>query len=168
VTQQEPNNYRVQINKLRVNNIEKLMYLGSSIGIFVVGANLGFRAANFLEMYEELNILLMAYIVSLIISYVCNLVCANGPSTLGNDNGDPPTPPIRYLDFLGIPQITPGTKNQGIVSPTKLPLLFWTAQWLLIVTNLIQTVMLSYFSFGLVGAYTSAFPFGLLARALKA
>lgn len=169
--QLEPNNYLVQVNKLRVNNIEKLLYLGASIGIFVLGANLGFRAADFQEMYEELNVLLMVYIASLVISYVCNLLCANTPPTLENDNGVAPTPPLIYYDSADIlklfPLQYPGSKNQGTVSPTKLGFVFWTAQWLLIITDLIQTVLLSYFSFGLVGAYTSAYPFGLLARSLR-
>jgi len=170
VEQLEANNYRVQINKLRVNNIEKLLYLGASIGVFVLGANLGFRAADFQEMYRELNVLLMVYIASLVISYLCNLVCANTSPNLESDNGVAPTPPITYYapeDLLQIlPLRYPGSKNQGVVSPTKLAFIFWTAQWLLIITDLIQTVLLSYFSFGLVGAYTSAYPFGLLARAL--
>jgi hypothetical protein len=169
--QKEPNNYLVQVNKLRVNNIEKLMYLGASIGVFVLGANLGFRAADFQEMYKELNVLLMVYIASLLISFLCNLLCANTPPTLESDNGSAPTPPLTYFSsadiFNLLPLKFPGTRNQGTVSPTKLSFVFWTAQWLLIITDLIQTVLLSYFSFGLVGAYTSAYPFGLLARSLK-
>ena len=169
--QKEPNNYLVQINKLRVNNIEKLLYLGASIGVFVVGANLGFRAADFQEMYKELNVLLMVYIASLVVSFLCNLISANTPPTLGNDNGVAPTPPQIYYSSADIfrlfPLQYPGTKNQGTVSPNRLGFVFWTTQWLLIITDLIQTVLLSYFSFGLVGAYTSAYPFGLLARSLK-
>jgi hypothetical protein len=164
--QQDPNNYLVQINKIRVNNIEKLMYLGSSIGVFVIGANLGFKGASFQEMYKELNVLLMVYIASLLISFGCNLITANSPPTLENSNGVAPIPPLPFEGPLGVSLVYPGSKNQGLVSPTKLGVIFWTAQWLLIITNLIQTVLLSYFSFGLVGAYTSAYPFGLLARYL--
>lgn len=162
--QEEPDNWRVQLTKLRVNNLEKLMYLGASIGVFVVGCDLGFRAANFRTLYEELNLIFMIYILSLLISYWCNWICAMQPAGL-SANGDPP------LNLTGVGPlggtVTVRTKNQGLVSPTRFGFVFWSAQWLLIICNQIQTVLLSYFSFGLVGAYTSGYPIGLLARALR-
>jgi hypothetical protein len=173
VTQQEPNNWAVQINKLRVNNIEKLLYLGTSIGVFVVGANLGFQAADFKTMYRELNLLFMVYIVSLVINLWANWICAQQPQDALNSNGAPPLDVNgEYQSFntggiIVLPLLKKPSKNQGIVSAQRLPVLFWIAQWLLIITTLIQTVLLSYLNFGLVGAYTTAYPFGLLARALK-
>jgi hypothetical protein len=161
---EEPNNWRVQLTKLRVNNLEKLMYLAASIAVFVVGSELGFRAANFHTMYNELNLIFMIYIFSLIVSYWCNWICAMQPGGL-NPNGDPPLNLTGAGPLGG--SVTVRTKNQGLVSPTRYGFVFWTAQWLLIICNQIQTVLLSYFSFGLVGAYTSGYPLGLLARALK-
>jgi hypothetical protein len=170
VEEQEPNNWIVQLTKLRENNLEKLMYLGTSIGVFVVGANLGFQAAGFSQMYNELNLIFMVYIASIAISYWANWICANQEGNPLNANGDPPIDKhAKYFNLAGAavtPVAATFSKNQGIVSPYKTPLVFWIAQWLLIVTNLVQSVLLSYFSFGLVGAYTSAYPFGLLARAL--
>lgn len=168
--EQEPSNWVVQLTKLRENNLEKLMYLGTSIGVFIVGANLGFQAAGFTQMYKELNLIFMVYIASILISYWANWICANQEGNALNANGDPPVDKdASYFTLAGAPAIpAPSTlsKNQGIVSPYKNAIVFWSAQWLLIITNLIQSVLLSYFSFGLVGAYTSAYPFGLLARAL--
>ena len=168
--EQEPNNWIVQLTKLRENNLEKLMYLGTSIGVFVVGANLGFQAAGCAQMYRELNLIFMVYIASIAISYWANWLCANQQGNPLNANGDPPFDRnAKFVNMSGapvIPENSAFSKNQGIVSPYKTPLVFWSAQWLLIITNLIQSVLLSYFSFGLVGAYTSAYPFGLLARSL--
>jgi hypothetical protein len=162
--EQEPNNWIVQLTKLRENNLEKLMYLAASIAVFVVGAELGFRAANFKTMYEELNLIFMIYLLSLFISYWCNWICAMQPGEL-SPNGDPP------LNLVGVGPLGGAvivrSKNQGLVSPSHYGFIFWSAQWLLIICNQIQTVLLSYFSFGLVGAYTSGYPLGLLARALK-
>lgn len=168
VVQQEPNNWRVQVNKIRVNNIEKLMYLGVSIGVFVVGANLGFKAASFRTMYSELNLIFMVYLVSLFISYWCNWICASTPANELEPNGEAPVNANGHYvhPLTGAPAVVIPSKNQGIVSPTKVGIVFWTAQWLLIICNLIQDVLLSYFSFGLVGAYTAAYPIGLLARSL--
>ena len=167
-SQNEPNNWRVQLTKIRVNNIEKLMYLGASIGVFVVGANLGFKAASFRTMYSELNLIFAVYLASLFISYWCNWICANQPGNELQPNG---TPPIdangRYVTLAGAPTTITPTLNQGLVSPTRLGFVFWSAQWLLTICNLGQDVLLSYFSFGLVGAYTAAYPFGLLARSLS-
>jgi hypothetical protein len=161
---EEASNWRVQLTKLRENNLEKLMYLAASIAVFVVGSELGFRAANFYTMYKELNLIFMIYILSLIISYWCNWICAMQPAGL-NPNGDPPLNLTGPGPLGG--SVTVRTKNQGLVSPDRYGFVFWSAQWLLIICNQIQTVLLSYFSFGLVGAYTSGYPLGLLARALK-
>jgi hypothetical protein len=167
VVPQEPNNWRVQVNKIRVNNIEKLMYLGSSIGVFVVGANLGFKAASFRTMYSELNLIFMVYLFSLFLSYWCNWICANTPGNPLEPNGSPPIDKNgHYVTTEGANTTVIASKNQGIVSPTRLGFVFWSAQWLLTISNLIQDVLLSYFSFGLVGAYTAAYPLGLLARSL--
>lgn len=165
--QHEPNNWRVQLNKVRVNNIEKLMYLGASIGVFVLGANLGFRAASFRTMYSELNLIFMVYLVSLFISYWCNWICSNTPANPLEPNGSPPINANgHYVTTAGAITRAIPSKNQGLVSPTRAGFVFWTAQWLLTISNLIQDVLLSYFSFGLVGAYTAAYPIGLLARSL--
>ena len=164
-------NIRIQLNKVRTNNIEKLQYFATSVGVFVIGAHLGFSAGKFIDVYNALKIVFSVYIASLVVSFVCNFLCAMKQTTIVSANGYPPDGtfpsiigndgPILYALATGNPVGTP------ILSPTKLKFLYWTAQYLLVISNQIQTVMLSYFSFGFVGAYTVAYPLGLLSRSLQ-
>lgn len=166
-------NIRIQLNKVRTNNIEKLQYFATSVGVFVIGAHLGFKAGKFIDVYNALKIVFTVYVISLIVSFVCNFLCAMKQATITSENGFPPDEkgsfppvtglpgPLLYETLTGYPVGTP------ILSPTKLKFLYWLAQYLLVVCNQIQTVMLSYFSFGFVGAYTVAYPLGLLSRSLQ-
>ena len=161
-------NIRTQLNKVRVNNIEKLQYFATSVGVFVIGAHLGFNAGKFIDVYNALKIVFAVYVASLLASFVCNFLCAMKQATIVSANGYPPDgtfPPI--IGPLLYPLVTGNPIGAPTLSPTKLKFLYWTAQYLLVISNQIQTVMLSYFSFGFVGAYTVAYPLGLLSRSLQ-
>ena len=94
-------------------------------------------------------------------------------ATITSENGFPPDEKGSFPPVTGFPvpllyeSITGQPVGTPILSPTKLKFLYWLAQYLLVVCNQIQTVMLSYFSFGFVGAYTVAYPLGLLSRSLQ-
>lgn len=169
-------NVRIQLNKVRVNNIEKLQYFATSVGVFVVGAQLGFDAANFPDVYSALKLVFAVYVGSLLVSLVCNFLCAMKQTTVLSSNGFPPDiqgtfPPLvgtgSFVGHLEYALLTGEPVGSPILSRTSHKLLYWTAQYLLVVCNQIQTVMLSYFSFGFVGAYTVAYPLGLLSRSLQ-
>jgi hypothetical protein len=172
-------NIRIQLNKVRTNNIEKLQYFATSVGVFVIGAQLGFNAGKFIDVYRALRIVFAVYIASLVVSFICNWLCAMKQATLTSENGFPPetngtfppvigenpSTPVLYETFYNL--LTGFPVGEPILSPTRRKFLYWFAQYLLVVCNQIQTVMLSYFSFGFVGAYTVAYPLGLLSRSLQ-
>jgi hypothetical protein len=147
-------NFQTQVKKIRLNNIEKLLYLVVAIVVFVVGANLGFKGAGFAESYKELAIFFEIYIASLLVAFICNSLCAMTEPLIAplNENGNVPTFPF--------PNGTP------YLSPTRNKFFFTVAQYLLTITFQMQTILLSYFSFGLVASYTASYSLGLLSRSL--
>lgn len=147
-------NMRVQVQKIRKNNIETLLYLICAIIVFVYGAELGFKGAGFSECYSKLSFFFKIYIASLIIAFVCNILCAQTAPLISllNANGEPPNAPYPN----GVP----------FLSKKRSAFFFTIAQYLLEVTYQIQTIILSYFSFGVVASYTASYSLGLLSRSL--
>jgi hypothetical protein len=147
-------NLQVQIQKVRKNNVEQLLYLVCAIIIFVVGAELGFKGAGFRESYDKLSIFFEIYVASLIIAFICNSLCAQTAPivSLIDGNGETPTEPYPN----GVPYL----------SPTRNVFFYHVAQYLLTMTYQVQTLILSYFSFGIVASYTASFSLGLLSRSL--
>ncbi len=147
-------NLQVQIQKVRKNNVEQLLYLVCAIIIFVVGAELGFKAAGFRECYTRLSFFFEIYIASLIIAFICNSLCAQTAPIVSLIDGNGETPTVPYPN--GVPYL----------SPTRNVFFYHVAQYLLTMTYQIQTLILSYFSFGIVASYTASFSLGLLSRSL--
>jgi len=69
-----------------------------------------------------------------------------------NENGNIPTLPYPN----GVP----------FLSNSRNKFFFTVAQYLLEITFQMQTIILSYFSFGLVASYTASYALGLLSRSL--
>ena len=150
-------NIQIQVRKIRKNNIEQGLYLVSAIIIFVVSASLGFRAAGFTESYHELKLFGYIYVISLLVAFICNSLCAmTEPSVpLLDSNGEPPVPV-----FGNYPNGTP------FLSSKKNNFFFNIAQYLINISYRIQQIILSYIGIGIVAGYTVAYPFGLLSRSL--
>jgi hypothetical protein len=147
-------NFQVQIQKIRKNNVEQLLYLVCAIVVFVVGAELGFTAAGFSECYRRLSFFFQIYIASLLIAFICNSLCAQTAPLISLIDGNGETPKVPYPN--GVP----------FLSPTRNKFFYTVAQYLLTMTYQVQTLILSYFSFGIVASYTASYSLGLLSRSL--
>lgn len=149
-------NFQIQIRKLRKNNIEQFLYLVSAIIVFVVASNLGFNATPFTESFYELKLFVYIYVISLVVAFICNSLCAMSEPIIPllDSNGEPPLPGI-YPN--GVPYL----------SKTRNNFFFNIAQYLLDISYKIQTIILSFIGIGIVAAYTVAYPFGLLSRSLN-
>jgi hypothetical protein len=151
-------NFQIQVRKLRKNNIEQFLYLITAIIVFVVASGLGFNATGFTESFQELKLFVYIYVISLVIAFICNALCAMTEPVVPqlDSNGEPPTP-VFGIYPNGIPYL----------SKTRNNFFFNIAQYLLEVSYKIQSIILSFIGIGIVAAYTVAYPFGLLSRSLQ-
>ena len=73
---------------------------------------------------------------------------------------------MSLIDGNGETPTVPYPNGVPYLSPTRNVFFYHVAQYLLTMTYQIQTLILSYFSFGIVASYTASFSLGLLSRSL--